>query len=97
MNDQAGCFENMRDFPSDEIPFGYRLRSPLLIGEIASSLRSSQRPLSLPHGFLNHPEYGDVPQSTILFILEIGYLYQYLFLIKSMNKGWLGRKRPPLF
>jgi hypothetical protein len=22
---------------------------------------------------------GDVPQSTILFILEIGYLYQYFF------------------
>jgi hypothetical protein len=27
--DQAACFENMRDFPSEEIPFGYRLRSPL--------------------------------------------------------------------
>ena len=24
-------------------------------------------------------EYGDVPQGTILFILEIGYLYQYFF------------------
>ena len=28
--DQAGCFENTRDFPSEEIPLGYRLRSPLL-------------------------------------------------------------------
>ncbi len=27
-------------------------------------------------------KYGDVPQSTILFILEIGCLYQYFFLIK---------------
>ncbi len=24
MNDQAGCFENTRDFPSEEIPLGYR-------------------------------------------------------------------------
>jgi hypothetical protein len=30
MSDQAGCFENTRDFPSEEIPLGYRLRSPLL-------------------------------------------------------------------
>ena len=29
--DQAGCFENTRDFPSEEIPLGYRLRSPLLL------------------------------------------------------------------
>jgi len=28
--DQAGCFENTRDFPSEEIPLGYRLCSPLL-------------------------------------------------------------------
>jgi hypothetical protein len=27
--DQTGCFENTRDFPSEEIPLGYRLRSPL--------------------------------------------------------------------
>ena len=25
--DQAGCFENTRNFPSEEIPLGYRLRS----------------------------------------------------------------------
>jgi hypothetical protein len=55
MLEQAGCFENTRDFPGEEIPLGYRLRSPLSIEEIASSLRSSQRPLSLSHGFLNHP------------------------------------------
>jgi hypothetical protein len=30
---------------------GSRLRSPILIEEIASSLRSSQRPFSLSHGF----------------------------------------------
>jgi len=30
---------------------GSRLRSPIPIEEIASSLRSSQRPLSLSHGF----------------------------------------------
>ncbi len=30
MSDQAGCFENTRDFPNEEIPLGYRLRSPLL-------------------------------------------------------------------
>jgi hypothetical protein len=56
--DQPGCFENTRNFPSEEIPLGYRLRSPLLIGEIASSLRSSQRPLSLSHGFLQHPGWS---------------------------------------
>jgi len=30
ISDQAGRFENTRDFPSKEIPLGYRLRSPLL-------------------------------------------------------------------
>jgi hypothetical protein len=30
MSDQAGCFENTRDFPNEETPLGYRLRSPLL-------------------------------------------------------------------
>jgi hypothetical protein len=29
--DQAGCLENTRDFPSEEILLGYRLCSPLLL------------------------------------------------------------------
>jgi len=37
--------------PACQKQLGSRLRSPLIIGEIASSLRSSQRPLSLSHGF----------------------------------------------
>ena len=44
--DQAGCIENTRDFPSEEIPLGFGLRSPLLLGE-------EPCPLSPAHGFLN--------------------------------------------
>ncbi|NOR54331.1 MAG: hypothetical protein GQ536_09620 [Candidatus Aminicenantes bacterium] len=42
---QAKWLENMQDFPSEEIPLGYRLRSPLPPGE-------EPCPLSLAHGFL---------------------------------------------
>jgi len=38
--------------PARQKLLGSRLRSPLSVGGIASSLRSSQRPLSLSHGFL---------------------------------------------
>jgi len=37
--------------PTSQKQLGSRLRSPIPIVEIASSLRSSQRPLSLSHGF----------------------------------------------
>ncbi|GAH54290.1 unnamed protein product, partial [marine sediment metagenome] len=41
---QAKWLENTRDFPSEEIPLGYRLRSPLPPGE-------EPCPLSLAYGF----------------------------------------------
>jgi hypothetical protein len=41
---QAKWLENTQDFPSEEIPLGYRLRSPLHSGE-------EPCPLSLAHGF----------------------------------------------
>jgi len=37
--------------PASQKQLGSSLRSPIPIEEIASSLRSSQRPLSLSHGF----------------------------------------------
>ncbi|NOR53819.1 MAG: hypothetical protein GQ536_07010, partial [Candidatus Aminicenantes bacterium] len=40
---QAKWLENTRDFPGEEIPLGYRLRSPLPRGE-------KPCPLSLAHG-----------------------------------------------
>jgi hypothetical protein len=46
---QDKWLENTRNFPSEEIPLGYRLRSPLPPGE-------EPCPLSLAHGFLaTHP------------------------------------------
>jgi len=41
---QSGwVFQNTRDFPSEEIPLGYRLRSPLPIGEIAKPVPSKAK------------------------------------------------------
>jgi hypothetical protein len=48
--DQAGCFENTRDFPSEEIPLGYRLRSPLL------SSRNHSRSALLTVFSITHPD-----------------------------------------
>ncbi len=43
---QAESFKNTQDFPSEEIPLGYRVRSPLPMEE-------EPCPLSLSHGFFN--------------------------------------------
>jgi hypothetical protein len=48
-------------------PFFSRLRSPIPIEEIASSLRSSQRPLSLSHGFFTIQPSPGVSMGMILF------------------------------
>jgi hypothetical protein len=50
----AKWLENSRNFPSEKIPLGYRLRSPLPQGE-------EPCPLSLAHGFLaTQPSPGGI-------------------------------------
>jgi len=58
--------------PARQKQLGSRLRSPLIIGEIASSLRSSQRPLSLSHGFFTiqpKPSKGREKVACPLFLI----------------------------
>jgi len=72
---QAGCFENTRDFPSKEIPLGYRLRSPLL------SSRNHARSALLTVFSITHPDlfYNADLEMLTAFILIIdrskGYKY----------------------
>jgi hypothetical protein len=51
--DQAGCLEDTPLLPQRVKSGSIPGCSPLPFGGIASSLRSSQRPLSLPYGLLN--------------------------------------------
>jgi len=56
--------------PANQKQLGSRLRSPVPTGEIASSLRSSQRPLSHAHGFFTiqpSPSQGREKGSRPLF------------------------------
>ena len=63
--DPAGCFENMRDFPSEEILLGYRLRSPLL------SSRNHARAALLTVFSITHPDLfynADLEMLTHLYL-----------------------------
>jgi len=65
--DQAGCFENTRDFSSEEIPLGYRLRSPLLPS------RNHARSALLTVFSITHPALFIFTELEILPFLSLNF------------------------
>jgi hypothetical protein len=80
--DQAGCFENTRDFPSEEIPLGYRLRSPLLLS------RNHARSALLTVFSITHPDlfYNADLEMLTAFILMLTDLRDINIIGQSLEK-----------
>ncbi len=79
---QAGSFKNTQDFPSEETPLGYRVRSPLPKGE-------GLCPLSLSHGFLKTQPSQHQNSS-------FGYFSSAMSIIRTCNLHWSQIKKNPL-